>query len=83
MEAHVCVLQTAVDLTHAGYAVFVVADAVCSRSHERTANALARLRHAGVCVTHSESVLLEWLRDARHPQFRTISQLLKEEAATT
>ena len=78
METHVCVLQTALELKQRGCAVFVAEDAVCARSRQRTANALARLRQAGVVVTHSESVLFEWLRDAQHPQFKAVSKLVKE-----
>ena len=78
METHVCVLQTALDLQQRGFEVFVPEDSVCARSRQRTANALARLRQAGIVVTHSESVLFEWLRDAQHPQFKAVSKLVKE-----
>jgi nicotinamidase-related amidase len=78
MESHVCVLQTALELKQRGFTVFVAGDAVCARSRQRSENALARLRQAGVVVTHSESVLFEWMRDARHPQFKAVSQLLKD-----
>jgi nicotinamidase-related amidase len=77
MESHVCVLQTAHDLLERGYQVFVVEDAVCSRRKLNHHNALARLRQAGVIVSNTESVLFEWLRDARHDQFKTLSQLIK------
>jgi nicotinamidase-related amidase len=77
MEAHVCVLQSALDLRAAGREVFVVEDACCSRSPENHANAIHRLRTAGVAVTNTESVLFEWLRDARHEQFKAISALLR------
>jgi nicotinamidase-related amidase len=77
MESHICVLQTAFDLQQRGFDVQVAADAVCARSPERTDIALQRLRTAGITVTHSESVLFEWLRDAGHPQFRYVSALLK------
>ncbi|MBS3964328.1 MAG: isochorismatase family protein [Methylomonas sp.] len=76
-EAHVCVLQTALELLAAGYAVFVVEDGVCSRSARHKDNALARLRQAGVVIVNYESVLFEWLQDARHPQFKTLSALLR------
>ena len=81
METHVCVLQTALELKQSGYQVFVAQDGVCARSRQRTENALARLRQAGIIVTHSESVLFEWLRDARHPQFKAVSKLVKEMAS--
>jgi nicotinamidase-related amidase len=77
MEAHVCVLQTALELAAEGREVFVVADAICSRTEANRANALARLDKAGVVVTNTESVLFEWLRDASHEHFRTISKLIR------
>jgi nicotinamidase-related amidase len=77
MEAHVCVLQTALDLQGEGYQVFVVEDAVCSRDPHNHRNALERLRQGGVVVTNTESVVFEWLGDARHPRFKAVSALLK------
>lgn len=77
MEAHVCVLQTAFDLRDAGYAVSVVSDAVCSRHRENYETALARLRHAGVDICDAESVVFEWLRDARHEQFKALHKLVR------
>lgn len=76
MEAHICVLQTALDLQHSGYQVFVVEDAVCSRTQANKDNAMHRLRQEGVIVTNTESVLFEWLRDAQHPEFKTLSKLI-------
>ena len=77
METHVCVLQTAMELKADGYAVFVANDAVCSRKESHHRNALERLREAGVVVTNIESVLFEWVRDARHEQFKAVSALIK------
>lgn len=76
MEAHVCVLQTAAELIK-DYAVFVVADAVCSRKPEHREQALRRLDRLGAVITNTESVLFEWLGDARHKQFKTLSALIK------
>ncbi len=76
-ESHVCVLQTAVDLQNRGFYVHVVEDAVCSRADNHKQNALRRLRHLGVAVTNHESVLFEWLRDAKHSHFKAISALLR------
>lgn len=76
IEAHVCVLQTALQLQDR-FAVFVVEDAVCSRSAANRANALARLRQAGVVITNTESVLFEWLRDAKHKHFKALTALIK------
>ncbi|MCG6887253.1 MAG: isochorismatase family protein [Proteobacteria bacterium] len=77
MEAHVCVLQTALQLQQLGYQVFVVADAVCSRQKRHFKNALARLRQAGIIVTNAESVIFEWLRDATHPEFKALARLVR------
>jgi nicotinamidase-related amidase len=77
MEAHVCVLQTALELAAAGREVFVVADAVCSRAEANHANAMARLQAAGVVVTNTESVIFEWLRDAGNEHFRALTKLIR------
>ncbi len=77
MEAHVCVLQTALDLVIRGFQVFVVEDAVCSRTSANYRNALKRLRQAGAIIPNTESVLFEWLRDAKHHHFRAVSALVK------
>lgn len=77
LEAHVCVLQSALELRGPGREVFVVEDACCSRQMANHANAMYRLRAAGVVVTNTESVLFEWLRDARHEHFKAISALLR------
>lgn len=77
METHVCVLQTALELVAQGREVYVVEDAVVSRDPAHKANALARMHQAGVIVTNHESVLFEWLRNARHEHFKAISALLK------
>lgn len=76
-EAHVCVLQTALELRHKGYHPYVVEDAVCSRSAEHKFYALERMRQHGVTISNFESVLFEWLRDAAHPEFKALSALLR------
>lgn len=77
MEAHICVLQTALDLTKANKQVFVVEDAIISRSAANKANALARLRDAGCVITNTESVVFEWLGDANHAAFKAVSKLIR------
>ncbi|TRW48800.1 hydrolase [Aliidiomarina halalkaliphila] len=73
-ETHVCVLQTVLDLLALEYHVFVVADAVSSRSPENKERALARMAQAGAHVVSSEMVIFEWLERAGTDQFRTISK---------
>lgn len=77
MEAHICVLQTALALLQAGKTVFVVEDAMLSRSPANKANALARLRDAGCMYTNTESVVFEFLSNANHEAFKAISKLIK------
>ncbi|MCC6715381.1 MAG: hydrolase [Gammaproteobacteria bacterium] len=77
MESHVCVLQTAMDLLAAGFQPFVIEDAVCSRRLENYQNALQRLRRAGVVIATAESVVFEWLRDARHGHFKALSAMVR------
>jgi nicotinamidase-related amidase len=76
METHVCITQTALELAATGRTVFVAADAVCSRDPANHERALARLAHAGVGVTVTESILFEWLRDAGHDRFKAVTALL-------
>ena len=77
MEAHVCVIQTAMELQAEGFDVFVAADAVCSRNPANRKNALSRMCGVGVVVTNTESVVFEWLRDSRNEHFRVISALVR------
>jgi nicotinamidase-related amidase len=77
MEAHICIVQTASGLQRWGYQVFVVADAICSRSPANRTNALERMRHSGIHVTNTESVAFEWVGDSSHERFREISRMFK------
>jgi nicotinamidase-related amidase len=77
MEAHICVLQTALDLIALGKQVMVVEDAIISRNVVNKNNAIARMANAGVVITSTESVLYEWLGDAKHEAFKAISILVK------
>ena len=77
IEAHVCVLQTAIGLQEAGYQCFVAADATSSRTAANHAVAMSRLRDAGVGIVTSEMIVFEWLEKAGTPQFKELSRLLK------
>ena len=77
MEAHICVLQTALDLLQTNKQVFVVEDAIISRGASNKANALARLRDAACIITNTESVVFEWLGSANHEAFKSITKLIK------
>lgn len=77
-EAHVCVLQTALGLRAEGMTVFVVADAVSSRSPHSVAAAQARLVQAGCVWVTTEMVVFEWLERAGTEEFRALAPLIRE-----
>lgn len=77
-EAHVCVLQTVLELLAAERRVVVVADTVGSRDPADKAAGIERARAHGAEIVTSEMVLFEWLRDSRHPRFRgDVQKLLR------
>lgn len=77
VEAHVCVLQTAIGLAQAGYQPFVVADATTSRRPASLSLALERLRQNAISIVSTEMVLFEWLGRAATPEFRELSRLIR------
>jgi len=77
VEAHVCVLQTALGFRNAGFDVFVVADAVSSRSAHSVSAACARLLHAGCHWVTTEMVVFEWMGEAGTEDFRALAPLFK------
>jgi len=76
-EAHVCVLQTVLDLLTSGRRVVWAADATGSRDPADRAAAIDRARQHGAEIVTSEMVLFEWLRDSRHSRFREVHKLLR------
>lgn len=78
IETHICILQTAFDFMERGLRVYVVADAVSSRSTTSHNLALQRLRDGGAVIVTVESVLFEWCEVAGTEQFKQISQLVRE-----
>ncbi|KAF9871641.1 isochorismatase family [Colletotrichum karsti] len=83
IESHICVTQTALDVLAAGHKPYVLADGVSSCNREEVPIALARLRHEGVTVTTSESILYELMGDAAVPEFKSIVGLVKETGKDT
>jgi len=77
IEAHVCVLQSAVDLQAEGFLPVVVEDCVSSRRPLDRRVALERMRQEGARVTTAESLLFELLERAGTDTFKEISRLLK------
>ena len=77
IEAHVCVLQSGLDLVRAGFAVHVVEDAVASRAPASRRAGLARLHAAGAVPSTTEMALFELLRGKDDPAFKDVQALVK------
>lgn len=77
IEAHVCVLQTVIDLREAGYNAVVVHDCISSRNPEDKRLAVERMRSEGAVITSCESILFELARVAGTDEFKAISRLVK------
>ena len=78
IEAHVCVMQTVLELRRTEHGVHVSWDAVSGRGEEYRRHALERMAAAGAVVTNHESVGFEWARDKKHESFSAMSALFKE-----
>lgn len=78
IEAHVCVLHTALDLLALDFRVYVAVDAVGSRYDLDREVALQRLQRAGCILVTSEMAAFEWVGGADHPHFKAISGLIQE-----
>lgn len=77
IEAHVCVLQTTLDLLRHGHRVWVVADAVGSRTPFDRDLGLQQLAAAGAALSSTEMALFQLLEDAKAPAFRAVQALIK------
>jgi len=78
IEAHVCVMQTVLELLRKGSQVFVCWEAVSCRGEEYRRHALERMAQAGAVITNHESVGFEWARHKDHPSFKNMSALFKQ-----
>lgn len=76
-EAHVCLLQTALDLLDEEFDVWVVTDACSSRTERNRDAAFDRLAGAGAELVTTEMVAFEWMRSAGHPAFKQVQLLIR------
>jgi nicotinamidase-related amidase len=76
-EAHVCLLQTALDLLEDEFEVWVVTDACSSRTERNRDAAFDRLAGAGAELVTTEMVGFEWLRTAEHPAFDELLKIVR------
>jgi nicotinamidase-related amidase len=77
IEAHVCVLMSALDLVAQGCTVHVAADAVTSRTQAAWRLAMEQLRQSGAVVTTTETVLFQLLGQADTDEFRELARLIR------
>ncbi|MBT3200286.1 MAG: hydrolase [Phycisphaerales bacterium] len=77
IETHICVYQTARDLQNSGYEVFVLIDAVSSRTEANRKLGLERMQQAGATLTSVEMALFEMLGAAEGDQFKKIARIVK------
>ena len=77
MEAHVCVCQTVLELRTQNYDVFLVADAVSSRTPENKELAIDRMARAGAHIVSHEMIAFEWLERGDTADFKRVLPLLK------
>jgi nicotinamidase-related amidase len=77
IEAHVCVLQTCLDLLCSGYLPMVVVDAIGSRRIGDQEMAVQRMVQAGVVPTTVESALLELVDEAGTGRFKAMLPIIK------
>ncbi len=77
IEAHVCVLQTCLDLVAHGFVTVLMVDAIGSRRKSDLDAAVLRMTQAGIVPSTVESVLLEMVGDASAPTFKAILPIVK------
>jgi len=77
MEAHICVMQTALSALREGYAVHVASDAVSSRVEWNWRIGLDRMRAAGAVISSTEMMTYELLRSSGSPAFKELLPYLK------
>lgn len=78
IEAHVCVLQTALDLLEQGKEVHLVVDSISSQRFTDRQTGLKRAVQSGAFLGSSEMLIFQLMHGAKHPAFKTISALFKQ-----
>src|SRR3954447_15345503 len=77
IEAHICVMQSVLDLRERGVEVEVAADAVGSRKPSNRAVGLERMRESGAGITSVETALFELLGRSGTDEFKAVQRLVK------
>lgn len=77
VEAHVCLIQTALDALDAGFGVHWISDGISSRAEASAEAAARRAVQCGAFMATAEMALFQMLETAGHGKFRTISKIVK------
>jgi len=77
IEAHICVLQSCIDLKAAGFTPVLICDAVSSRNPWERELATRRAEQEEVLLSSVESILFELCRVAGMDEFKQISRLVR------
>lgn len=83
IECHVCILHTTLDMLERGVQVYVVVDAVSSRTKTDRLFGLKQLEQAGAILTTSECVILGLVGGSDHPKFKEVQKIIKTPAPDT
>ncbi|XQF94373.1 isochorismatase family protein (plasmid) [Pseudoalteromonas espejiana] len=76
-EAHVCVLQTCLDLLAKGFKVVIAADAIGSRNKRHKKIAIEQMRDAGAIISSVETIIFQWTKKAATSKFKEILKIIK------
>ena len=77
IEAHICVLQTLIDLRAHGYIPVLVTDCISSRKDTDKEMAILRAQEEGAVLTTYEALLFELLGAAGTEESKKIQRLVK------
>ncbi len=77
IEAHICVLQTVLDLRATGHDVFFATDAISAGQPDQIPHAYRRMEAAGAVPTGCLSALYELMGDKENPVFGPALALAK------
>ncbi len=81
IEAHICVLMTALDLIEEDeeeeLAIFVPVDAIASRKKLHWKNAVMQMSNLGVFTTNTETLVYQAVEEAGTDMFRKFSKMMK------
>lgn len=77
IEAHVCILQTALDAIRQGFRVHIVQDATSSRKKSDWRTAMQRASQSGAFIASTEMIIFQLLKRAGTDEFKEVQGIIK------